>query len=174
MRAFPADGSIPELPDWQVIHTPGHSPGHVSLFRKSDRALIAGDAFTTTNQNSAVAVMTQKEELHGPPAYFTIDWHAAKQSIRQLAHLNPTAAGTGHGKAVHGIRLPQLLDQLVHDFDTNEVPEGGRYVRQPAVTDEQGIVDMPPPISYHVARAIGIGVIVGTVMMLFGSRRDDK
>jgi len=173
VRPFAEDGTVPELPGWRVIHTPGHSPGHVSLFRSSDRALIAGDAFTTTNQNSAIAVMTQKEELHGPPAYFTIDWHAAKQSIQTLAHLSPTAAGTGHGKAVHGIRLPQLLDQLIHNFDTDEVPQGGRYVKQPAITDEHGIVDMPSPVSYHVARAIGIGIIVGTVMMLFGGRSKD-
>ncbi|GAB3900503.1 MBL fold metallo-hydrolase [Larkinella knui] len=171
VRPFPADGRIPELPDWRVIHTPGHSPGHVSLFRESDRSLIAGDAFTNTNQNSAFAVMTQKQELHGPPAYFTIDWEASKRSIQELAALNPTAAGTGHGKAIRGITLPQMLEDLIHNFEAREVPKSGRYAKQPAHTDEQGIVDMPPPISYHVARAVGIGLIVGTVMLLFGGSR---
>ena len=41
----PSDGSIPNMPGWQWIHTPGHSPGHISLFREKDRSLIAGDAF---------------------------------------------------------------------------------------------------------------------------------
>ena len=171
IRPIPADGLIPELPDWKVIHTPGHSPGHISLFRESDRSLVAGDAFTTTNQNSAYAVMTQKEELHGPPAYFTIDWEAAKSSIRSLAALNPTSAGTGHGKAIQGIQLPQHLEDLVRHFESREVPKNGRYTKQPAHTNEEGIVDMPPPISYHVARVLGIGLIVGTVMLLFGSGR---
>ncbi|WP_448961621.1 MBL fold metallo-hydrolase [Larkinella arboricola] len=171
VRAISENDTIPELPDWRVIHTPGHAPGHISLFRESDRALIAGDAFTNTNQNSAVAVMTQKEELHGPPAYFTFDWEASKRSIQKLAALNPTAAGTGHGKAIHGIQLPQLLEDLIHNFEKREVPKGGRYVKQPAHTDEQGIVDMPPPVSFHVARALGIGLIVGTVLFLFGSGR---
>ncbi|GAB3938713.1 MBL fold metallo-hydrolase [Larkinella terrae] len=170
VHPFPADGVVPGLPDWKVIHTPGHSPGHVSLFRESDRALIAGDAFTNTNQNSAISVMTQKEVLHGPPAYFTIDWEAAKRSIQQLAALNPTAAGTGHGKAIRGINLPQLLEDLIHNFDAEEVPKNGRYAKQPAHTNEEGIVDMPPPVSYHVARVLSIGLIVGTVMLLFGSK----
>lgn len=174
VKPFPEDGTIPEMPDWKVIHTPGHAPGHVSLFRSTDRVLIAGDAITTTNQNSAIAVMTQKEELHGPPAYFTIDWVAARSSIQKLAALNPTAVGTGHGKALKSSALPQHLDNLLASFDDMEVPKGGRYVRQPAHTDEEGIVDMPAPVSYHVARAIGIGLIVGTVMwLLSGSDRDD-
>ncbi|GAB3282270.1 MBL fold metallo-hydrolase [Larkinella harenae] len=171
VKPLPEDGSITELPEWRWIHTPGHAPGHVSFFRESDRTLIAGDAFTNTNQNSAISVMTQKEELHGPPAYFTIDWEASKRSIQTLAGLNPTAAGTGHGKAILGIQLPQLLEDLIHHFEKREVPKDGRYVKQPAHTDEQGVVDMPPPVSYHVARIIGIGLIVGTVMALVGSRR---
>ncbi|MGM9508298.1 MBL fold metallo-hydrolase [Larkinella sp. GY13] len=171
IRPIPADGLIPELPDWRVIHTPGHSPGHISLFRESDRSLVAGDAFTNTDQNSAFAVMTQKQELHGPPAYFTIDWEAAKRSIQELAALNPTSAGTGHGKAIQGIQLPQLLEDLVLHFESREVPKGGRYVKQPVHSDEEGIVDMPAPISYHVTRILSIGVIVGTVMLLLGSKR---
>ncbi|WP_234733513.1 MBL fold metallo-hydrolase [Tellurirhabdus bombi] len=171
VQPFPADGTIPEMPGWHVVHTPGHSPGHVSLFRASDRALLAGDAFTTTRQESAIAVITQKEELHGPPTYFTIDWEAARRSIQTLAALNPTAAGAGHGKAIRSITLPQHLDTLLQHFNETEVPKGGRYVKQPAHTDEEGIVDMPTPVSYHVARAIGIGLIVGTVMWAFGGSR---
>src|SRR5436190_2417265 len=45
MQALPMDGSIPFMPGWKWIHTPGHTPGHVSLWRESDRTLIAGDAF---------------------------------------------------------------------------------------------------------------------------------
>ena len=29
------DGTVPEMPGWRWIHTPGHSPGHVSLLRDS-------------------------------------------------------------------------------------------------------------------------------------------
>ncbi|MEJ7766513.1 MAG: MBL fold metallo-hydrolase [Chitinophagaceae bacterium] len=43
--ALPQGGRIPVLSDWKYIHTPGHAPGHISLFRESDKVLIVGDAF---------------------------------------------------------------------------------------------------------------------------------
>jgi glyoxylase-like metal-dependent hydrolase (beta-lactamase superfamily II) len=39
---LPPDGVVPFLPDWRWIHTPGHTPGHVSFYRESDGSLIAG------------------------------------------------------------------------------------------------------------------------------------
>ena len=53
LRALPEDGSVPAMPGWRWLHTPGHSPGHVSLWRESDRVLIAGDAFVATKSESA-------------------------------------------------------------------------------------------------------------------------
>ena len=47
IQLLPEDGTVPHMPGFRWIHTPGHSPGHVSLFREGDRALIAGDAFVT-------------------------------------------------------------------------------------------------------------------------------
>src|SRR3954464_4978873 len=32
-HALPENGDVPHLPDWRYIQTPGHSPGHISLFR---------------------------------------------------------------------------------------------------------------------------------------------
>ena len=117
VRAIPADSNIPELPSWQVLHTPGHALGHVSLFREGDRTHIAGDAFVTTNQNSAVSVITQKEEFHGPPAYFTCDWTATRQSVQTLADLNPLAVGTGHGVSARSYELQIKLNHLANNFD---------------------------------------------------------
>ena len=79
VQPLPPDGSVPTLPGWQWLHTPGHAPGHVSLFRESDRVLLPGDAFCTTKQESFLAVATQKPELHGPPSYYTPDWDSAKE-----------------------------------------------------------------------------------------------
>lgn len=67
VRALPGDGRVPGLPEWRWMHTPGHAPGHVSFFREADRTLIAGDAFITTKQESALAVLAQRPEVHGPP-----------------------------------------------------------------------------------------------------------
>jgi len=122
LRALPADGTVPGMPGWRWIATPGHSPGHVSLWRESDRALIAGDAFITTAQESAYAVLSQREEMHGPPMYFTPDWHGAKNSVQALAILGPDLAITGHGAAMRGAGMGAALDTLARDFDSIALP----------------------------------------------------
>ena len=47
LRLLPEDGSVPGMPGWQWIYTPGHTPEHVSLWREQDRTLLAGDAVIT-------------------------------------------------------------------------------------------------------------------------------
>lgn len=145
IRALPEDGTVPGMPGWRWIHTPGHAPGHVSLWRQADRALIAGDAFVTTKQESALSVLTQRETVQGPPAYFTPDWPAARRSVEDLAALGPETAATGHGVPMRGDDLRRGLRRLVADFNRRAVPSHGRYVGQPAVMDEGGVVSVPPP-----------------------------
>lgn len=41
-RPLPDDGTVPGMPGWRWLHTPGHAPGHVSLYRQDDGLLIAG------------------------------------------------------------------------------------------------------------------------------------
>ncbi|HET9209617.1 MAG TPA: MBL fold metallo-hydrolase, partial [Thermoanaerobaculia bacterium] len=53
-------------------------------------------------------------------------------------------AGTGHGIPMSGERLRQELNHLAEHFD-EVMPDDGRYVRQPARADEDGIYRVPPP-----------------------------
>jgi glyoxylase-like metal-dependent hydrolase (beta-lactamase superfamily II) len=122
LQPLAADRAVPELRDWQWVHTPGHTVGHVSFWRERDRALIVGDAFITTAQESAYAVLTQRPELHGPPKYFTPDWLAARDSVRKLAALDPDIVVTGHGPPMKGPRMLEALDQLADHFDEVAVP----------------------------------------------------
>jgi len=128
VRALPQDGSIPGMEGWRWLHTPGHSAGHVSLFRDEDRTLIAGDAFVTTKQESMYSIMTQDQEVHGPPAYFTPDWPAAKRSVEMLAHLRPSLAATGHGAPMRGDDMTRQLATLAANFEAMAVPDHGKYV----------------------------------------------
>lgn len=89
VRPLPADGTVPGLKGWRWIHTPGHTPGHVSLFRETDRRLVAGDAFVTVKQESLYQVVLQELELNGPPKYFTTDWSMTWESVKKLASSNP-------------------------------------------------------------------------------------
>ena len=102
VRALPADGSVPGLPGWRWLHTPGHTPGHVSLWRESDRTLLAGDAFATMDLDSWLSQVTHARELARSPVPFTPDWDAAEASVARLAELRPRAVGAGHGARDHG------------------------------------------------------------------------
>jgi glyoxylase-like metal-dependent hydrolase (beta-lactamase superfamily II) len=131
VQELPNDGSVPGLPGWRMIETPGHTAGHVSFFRESDKTLIVGDAFCTTKQESFLAVATQRPELHGPPAYYTPDWEQAKRSVERLAELEPLALAIGHGPAMAGAEVPTALRELATNFDRIARPEHGRYVGEP-------------------------------------------
>ena len=170
VRALPEDGSVPGMPGWRWVHTPGHTAGHIALFRDADRTLIAGDAFVTTKQESALAVLTQRPEVHGPPAYFTPDWEAARRSVQELAWLQPAVAATGHGVPLRGEAMRHALNDLAREFDARAVPEHGRYVDQPAVADASGVVSVPPaPTIVPSGVLLGLGAAVA-VGLLLGSR----
>jgi glyoxylase-like metal-dependent hydrolase (beta-lactamase superfamily II) len=118
------ESTLTQMPGWQVVSTPGHTPGHISFFRAQDRTLLAGDAFCTTKPESFFeAALLQPSELHGPPAYFTMDWALARNSVQQLAALNPLIVAPGHGKPLAGQDVPRLLRELAARFDEVAVPE---------------------------------------------------
>lgn len=128
VEALPPDGTVPDMPEWKWVHTPGHAPGQVALFREKDRALIAGDTFVTVKQESLYKVLTQELEINGPPRYLTTDWMAAWESVKKVAALHPSVAVTGHGVPVGGAELKEGLEQLVRDFEKVAIPEFGKYV----------------------------------------------
>ena len=71
-----------------VIHAPGHTPGQIALWQPHWRVLICGDA------------MMNLPTLRPPIAPFTVDMQQAKQTIQQLARLNPTIVCFGHGTPI--------------------------------------------------------------------------
>ncbi len=172
VRALPTDGVVPEMPGWRAIHTPGHSPGHVSLYREADRLLIAGDAFVTTKQESAVAALRKPPMVHRSPAYFTPDWQSAHRSVEALAALHPAIAATGHGVPMRGTALEHELQALARDFDRVAIPDSGRYVPEPAVMNGMGVVRVPPPARGPVpAVAITMGLVLAVGAVAFLLRR---
>ncbi len=115
--------SLAEMPGWIILHTPGHTPGHLSFFRPADRVLLAADAFCTTKPESFFeAAIAQKPELHGPPSYFTSDWGAARKSVELLAGLDPLVVAPGHGQPLAGALVPESLRLLAARFDDVAIP----------------------------------------------------
>jgi hydroxyacylglutathione hydrolase len=71
--------------DFLVLDVPGHSPGHIALWRESDRTLIGGDVFFNMPR------------LGPPPSFLTFDPELNRASMRRLAELRPALALFGHG-----------------------------------------------------------------------------
>jgi glyoxylase-like metal-dependent hydrolase (beta-lactamase superfamily II) len=164
LNLLPSDLTVPYLTGWKYIETPGHSPGHVSFYRENDSLVISGDAVVTTIQESAIAVMTQYKKVCGPPKYFTIDWIKAKESVRKIARLFPSIIASGHGKPVSGPEILQQLNLLADNFDASARPKKGRYVNEPALTDENGVRYIPP---YALKSKLLVGA--GIAVMIFGA-----
>lgn len=162
LRQLPAS-KVPGAKDWTCVPTPGHSPGHVSFFRESDRVLLAGDAFATVNMDSWTGLLTGRQRLSRPLSPSTIDWKSARSSVRELASLRPSVVGCGHGAPIIDAALPDRLRRFAARF---RPPRRGRYVRRAARTNENGIVDLPPapfdPVPFATFAAIvAAGIAVG-------------
>jgi glyoxylase-like metal-dependent hydrolase (beta-lactamase superfamily II) len=69
----------------QIIGTPGHTAGHISIFDPSTGTLVAGDALRTTNG------------LEGSDPRYTADATRATASVRKLAALDVKTILPGHG-----------------------------------------------------------------------------
>ncbi len=117
---LPENGAVPFLEDWEWIHTPGHTPGHISLYNKKEKILIAGDAFVTTKQESLYHVLLQKFKISGPPAYFTPDWENARRSIEKLKHLQIAYCITGHGRV---LKSEKLIGEQLNSLYSNLTKE---------------------------------------------------
>ena len=146
---------LPAMPDWEWLPTPGHAPGHISLFRSSDRVLLAGDAFATMNMDSWTGLITGRRVLARAGSPFNIDWEATRSSVKKLANLRPKLAACGHGVPVASSDLPGRLHAFANSF---RPPRRGRYVDTPASTDENGISSLPPapfdPVPFATAAAL--------------------
>lgn len=170
VQALPEDFKVPFLQQWIYIHTPGHAPGHISLFREEDRVIIAGDAFVTTRQESVLCVMMQTKVVSRPPAYFTYDWGAAGESVHKLLYCNPEIVATGHGRPMRGKKMIEGLRRLNRHFYSKQIPSQGRYVYEPALVNADGVVKLPPPVKrdkqkWMFAAGLIAGFVVASVLI---------
>ncbi|MFC6548633.1 MBL fold metallo-hydrolase [Cohnella cellulosilytica] len=82
-----ADGeTLPYGGGLTVIHTPGHTPGHVSFYHRPSKTLIAADAMVVENG-----------ELQGPRPANTPDLELAMRSLSRLGSFDVEAVICFHG-----------------------------------------------------------------------------
>lgn len=88
-----------DVAGFRVIHAPGHTPGHIILFRESDRVCIAGDLLAN------IHFLTGKPKLQEPPTFFSFDPEQNRRSILALADLKPNVVCFGHGPPLNNLKL---------------------------------------------------------------------
>ena len=90
-----ADGDVLDVPGSpRIIHTPGHTPGSVTVHVPAVDALFLGDTMTTRNVLTGVT---------GPkPAPFTLQPEQAVASLDRIDSVDATWVLPGHGPAWDG------------------------------------------------------------------------
>ena len=88
--------------DLEILHTPGHSPGSVSVFWPACKALFTGDVI--------FAEGVGRTDLPGG------DGELLKQSIQRLAQLEIDILLPGHGPAIQGAREVQANFSQAENF----------------------------------------------------------
>ncbi|HTU95613.1 MAG TPA: nuclear transport factor 2 family protein [Solirubrobacteraceae bacterium] len=98
-------GEGDEVAGFEVVELPGHAPGLIGLFRRSDRlALISDTVYTLDIQTG------RKGGPRIPHPAFDDDVEQARASIRKLAALDPERAWAGHADPVTGDVRRQLQE----------------------------------------------------------------
>lgn len=94
-----ADGEeLPYCGGIIIIHTPGHTPGHICLYLKQSKTLVAGDALNIANG-----------QLTGPNPSATFDMDEAKKSLKKLASYDIETIICYHGGVYAGDVKQRLL-----------------------------------------------------------------
>ena len=96
-----------EVAGFTVLDTPGHSPGHVSYWRESDRVLVCGDVMWGFNP------FLLSGEIREPFRFVSPDHRLNRESARRLAALQPSLVCFGHGPPLRdGGRFAAAVERL--------------------------------------------------------------
>ncbi len=99
--AHPVDRALcegDEIAGFQVLHTPGHSAGHIALWRESDRTLILGDVLNSQDPLLGLRGLCE------PKSFFSPDPAENRRSAKRLGRLEPLLVLFGHGPPVRDTR----------------------------------------------------------------------
>ena len=88
-----------------VLHTPGHTPGSISLYDKDDKVLFVGDT-----------ARFLKGKLEGPAPRFTPDMGQAKASVGRLSKIEFEVLLSGHGEPLKSKDAPKMMTELTKEL----------------------------------------------------------
>lgn len=84
-----------------VIHTPGHTPGSISLYDQRRKMIFVADTIRYVG-----------EKLQGPPEEFTFDMNEARNSVEKISRLDFDTILGGQGEAFKSDDAPEKLKEL--------------------------------------------------------------
>jgi glyoxylase-like metal-dependent hydrolase (beta-lactamase superfamily II) len=98
--SFVSDGDVIDLGDraFEVLHTPGHTPGSICLWEESSGTLFSGDAIYVDDR---------------------LGWEDAEafaSSLRRLRGLTPRVVHGGHGRSFGAQELVRTVDQSLREL----------------------------------------------------------
>lgn len=93
-RAVGEGDVLEALGGLEVVHTPGHTPGALSLYQRERRILFCGDALFNADP------MTGGPGLDFPIRLISVDNAQARESVRKLAELPIDVLCCGHGEPI--------------------------------------------------------------------------
>jgi glyoxylase-like metal-dependent hydrolase (beta-lactamase superfamily II) len=94
------DEELPFCGGIQVIHTPGHTPGHICLYLKKYKTLVAGDEMNIV-----------EGKLLGPNPQFTYNMEEALNSLKKLSKYEINTVICYHG-GIYSNNVNQRIDEL--------------------------------------------------------------
>lgn len=132
----------------EAIDTPGHAPGHVALFERSSRRLIAGDL---VSGHGTVGIF--------PPHGKMIEYFA---SLRAAEALHPSVVYPGHGPTI--TEPAELFQQYIERRSLRE-REIVEELQGGPKTIEQIVTPLYPDVLPHFRRAAGATVLAHLIKL---------
>ncbi len=117
-----ADGDLVDTPvgPLRVVHTPGHTPGHMAYVLDERGWVFSGDALIN------VIPWRMVVGLSLPPGVFTADYAAMLASAQAVVDLRPRGLLSGHGPAILDGTAEKLADFAARTIEPRRIRLGAR------------------------------------------------
>jgi glyoxylase-like metal-dependent hydrolase (beta-lactamase superfamily II) len=88
----------------EIIHTPGHTPGSISLYSKQHKLLVVGDL-----------LRKRRKMLYLPPKMVSSDLKEGMESVKKVSAYDINIMCFGHGLPLYEDVIPKMKDLINRD-----------------------------------------------------------
>lgn len=117
---------VPGLSEWKVFYTPGHSQSHLSLYRESDKVMVAGDHIIKHISSNAFIEPPRNQSQERP---LTLVQY--RTALQMCADMDIDIILSGHGDIVTNHR-ELISTRLQKNWERSDILKG--FLRDGAMT----------------------------------------